>query len=417
MEFRRDRLTWVAYGLLAWFAFLQAAPGLIVPHLRDELDLSYSIGGLHVASFAAGSVIAGLVAGRVERRLGRRRLFWFSAALMALGTVALTLGRAPVATIGALFVMGVGGALLLITIQAALADHHGERRAIALTEANVAAAVSYVVLIGVLSLAAALSAGWRAALLASLVAARGALLAQSPPGRSTRRRRRPSTPPACPAVFWIATAMLFCTTAAEWCITAWGASFVEDAADVSVDTAVALMVGFYTGFVAGRVLGSRLTRAHAPHRLLALALAVTAAGFAILWPAASPLQAVLGLLVVGIGLGNLFPLGLAVTVDLDRRPRPARLEPGDAGRVARRPARAADRRHAGRRHLAHRRPGRGPGRADDRGPGPDRRVHEADGPRRRTHSTRSNPPARTRSRRPVRHPRTASRTSGVGRSR
>ena len=28
MEFSRDRLTWVAYGLLAWFAYLQAAPGL-----------------------------------------------------------------------------------------------------------------------------------------------------------------------------------------------------------------------------------------------------------------------------------------------------------------------------------------------------------------------------------------------------
>ena len=90
--------------------------------------------------------------------------------------------------------------------------------------------------------------------------------------------------------------MLFCTTAAEWCITAWGASFVEDAADVSADTAVALMVGFYLGVVAGRVLGSRLTRRHAPHRLLALALVVTAAGFAILWPSASPVQAVAGLL-------------------------------------------------------------------------------------------------------------------------
>ena len=30
--------------------------------------------------------------------------------------------------------------------------------------------------------------------------------------------------------------MLFCTTAAEWCITAWGATFVEDAADVLDET-------------------------------------------------------------------------------------------------------------------------------------------------------------------------------------
>ena len=35
--FHRDRLTWLLYAMLAWFAYLQAAPGLIVPRLRDEL--------------------------------------------------------------------------------------------------------------------------------------------------------------------------------------------------------------------------------------------------------------------------------------------------------------------------------------------------------------------------------------------
>src|SRR3712207_8742080 len=49
------------------------------------------------------------------------------------------------------------------------------------------------------------------------------------------------TPGRLPAAFWIAAAMLFCMTAAEWCIAAWGATFVEDAAGVSTDTAVALM--------------------------------------------------------------------------------------------------------------------------------------------------------------------------------
>ena len=37
MDFGRDRLTWVAYVVLAWFAYLQAAPGLVIGHLRDEL--------------------------------------------------------------------------------------------------------------------------------------------------------------------------------------------------------------------------------------------------------------------------------------------------------------------------------------------------------------------------------------------
>src|SRR3954467_14007695 len=85
--FRRDRLTWIAYGLLAWFAYLQAAPGLLVGHLRDEFWLSYSTGGLHIAAFAAGALVAGLVSGSIERAIGRRALFWASAGLMGLGAV------------------------------------------------------------------------------------------------------------------------------------------------------------------------------------------------------------------------------------------------------------------------------------------------------------------------------------------
>ena len=315
MEFRRDRLTWVAYVVLAWFAFLQAAPGLVIGHLRDELDLSYSVGGLHVAAFAAGAMVAGLVSARLERGLGRRALFWSAAALMGAGAIGLTAGRIAEVTVGSVLVMGFGGGLLLVTIQAALADHHGERRAVALAEANVAASIAYVALIGVLSLTAALGAGWRIALLASLVVPLVVWL-------SNRRLAIDAPPPSrvahgrLPGVFWIAAAMLFCTTAVEWCITAWGATFVEDATGVSTDTAVALMAGYFGGVLAGRMLGSRLARRHDPARLLAIALAVTAAGFAILWPSTAPAQALAGLSLLGIGLGNLFPMGMSVTVAL-----------------------------------------------------------------------------------------------------
>jgi len=313
--FRRDRLTWIAYALLAWFAYLQAAPGLVIVHLRDELDLSYSTGGLHVAAFAAGSMVAGVVSARLEGALGRRALLWSAAALMGAGAIGLTAGRIAELTVGSVLVMGVGGGLLLATIQATLADHHGERRTVALAEANVAASVAYVVLIGALSGTAALHAGWRIALLASLaVPALG--------WWSNRRLAIDAPPPSpvaqgrLPGVFWIAAAMLVCTTAAEWCITAWGATFVEDAAGVASDTAVALMVGYFGGVLAGRTLGSRLARRHDPARLLALSLALTAAGFAVLWPSTGPGQALAGLSLLGLGLGNLFPMGVAVTVAL-----------------------------------------------------------------------------------------------------
>ena len=100
--FARDRLTWVAYVMQAFFSYLQAAPGLVIVHLRDELDLSYSMGGLHIGAFAAGSMVAGVISARLERVLGRRTLLWSAAALMGAGAV----GRIAGVTIGAGLVMG-----------------------------------------------------------------------------------------------------------------------------------------------------------------------------------------------------------------------------------------------------------------------------------------------------------------------
>src|SRR3954447_24341190 len=130
--FRRDRLTWTVYLMLAWFAYLQAAPGLVIAHLRSELALSYSVGGLHVAAFAAGSMLAGVISARLERALGRRRLLWSAAALMAAGATLLTRGRGGGATGGGMLVRGFGGGLVPARFQAAPAAQRGEPRTVAL---------------------------------------------------------------------------------------------------------------------------------------------------------------------------------------------------------------------------------------------------------------------------------------------
>ncbi len=313
--FDRDRLTWLAYVLLAWFALLQAAPGLVMPYLRDELRLSYSEGGLHVAAFAAGSMAAGLLSGRLERVLGRRVLLWSGAAVMGAGVIGFTGGSVAEVTIGSVLVMGLGGGLVLVAVQALLADRHHERRAVALTEANVAASIGYLLMAVALSLMAALNAGWRFALLVSLVvpllvwwSSRG-LVIQAPP-RSREAQGR------LPGMLWVAAGMLFCTTAAEWSVIAWGASFVETSAGVPAGVAVGLMAGYFGGVLAGRTLGSRLARAHDAGRLLAVSLGVAAAGFAVFWPSKTPEQALIGLGLLGVGLGNLYPLGTSVTIAL-----------------------------------------------------------------------------------------------------
>ena len=310
LSFERDRLTWVAYGLLAWFAFLQAMPGIAVPFLRDELGLSYTTGGLHVAAFAGGSLLAGLTATPLEAAVGRRALLWGSALTMAAGFVGLAAGTVAAATVGSLLVGGYGGGLLLTTVQAALADHHGSQRTVALTEANVAASAAYVVLVGAVALLS-----WRVALGLSFLVPL-ALYATSRTLAVTGAPPATVQPGRLGGAFTVAAAMMFCAVAAEWCVTAWGASFAEEAADVSADTAVALMFGYFGGVLVGRASASVLARRHSAPRLLTAALAIAALGFGLLWPASSPVQVFAGLAVIGVGLGNLFPFALAVTVAL-----------------------------------------------------------------------------------------------------
>ena len=127
-EFRRDRLTWMAYVMLAWFAYLQAAPGLVLPHLRDELAPQLRGRRAPRRGVRGRRMLAGVLSSRLERALGRRRLFWSAAAVLGAGAIGLTAGRVAAVTIGSVLVMGVGGGLLLVTIQAMLADRHGARR-------------------------------------------------------------------------------------------------------------------------------------------------------------------------------------------------------------------------------------------------------------------------------------------------
>lgn len=314
-EFRRDRITWVGYVMLAWSCYLQVAPGQVIVYLRDELDLSYAMSGLHVTAFAAGCVIAGLLSARIETAFGRNMLMWAAAALMGVGTIGLTAAGNSSLTVGSTLIMGMGGGAVLATIQAALADRHGGQRTIALAEANVAASIGYLALIGALSLTALLQVGWRAALLVSLAVPlliwwyNRPLRVQAPPSSVGTHGR-------LPGVFWIAASLLFCTTAAEWCVTAWGATFLREAVELPADTAVTLMAGYFGGVLVGRIIGSRLARRFDPARLLALALAVAVAGFAILWTSTAPAPALFGLALLGIGLGNLFPMAVSLAVAL-----------------------------------------------------------------------------------------------------
>jgi MFS family permease len=72
---------------------------------------------------------------------------------------------------------------------------------------------------------------------------------------------------------------------------------------------------FYLGSLGGRIGGAWLTRrAGRSVRLLCISLAVTAAGFLLFWLPSLPALMIAGLFFCGLGVANLWPLSLALTL-------------------------------------------------------------------------------------------------------
>ncbi len=318
--FRRDRVTWLAYGMLGFYNYLLSGLGPLMPPLREELGLSYTVASFHFSAFAAGMILAGLLGERVVRRWGRHAAFWAGAAGLAAGAVALTLARHPEQSIGSVLLMGSVGSLVLVLIPAILADHHGPRRITAIVEANILAAATGALAGLAIGAGEQTAAGWRGALLLSL--ALPLLLAltswrtplPAAPRPPAGARDAPTRLPPAYWAFWLAVVL---SVSVEFSLIFWGADFLV-AAGLSASAAATTVSLFLWGMVAGRIAGRQVAHRISTTRLLPVALAVAAGGFFLYWLAPVALVAVVGLFVAGIGVANLYPL--TVTLALGAAP-------------------------------------------------------------------------------------------------
>src|SRR5215211_7847735 len=135
--FHRNRFTWLAYLSLAVYGYFLNILGPITPFLKDELDLTYTVSSFHFTAFAVGILLIGVAGHRLIQRIGKGRSLWFGLFGMGLSALLLLVGRNAFVTIGASFLMGWVGSLILAIVPAGLSDQHGEMRAVALSEANV----------------------------------------------------------------------------------------------------------------------------------------------------------------------------------------------------------------------------------------------------------------------------------------
>jgi MFS family permease len=252
----------------------------------------------------------------LARRVRRAALLWSSAAGATAGADLFATTHSVALTMLGAALLGFAGTTLLTCTQAILSDRHGERRDRALTEANVGAAACAVLAPLLLGLLQGTPAGWRAAMSLPVLVFAGLYLRYrhqplptAPAARTTGGRAR--LPLSC----WLLATLVAVGIAVEFCLVYFGAELLTAAGLRTAQSATA-MSGFYLGILGGRLGGAWLTRRSGRTvPLLYASLAVTAAGFLPFWLAGLPIPAIAGLFLCGVGVANLYPLSLALTLD------------------------------------------------------------------------------------------------------
>jgi predicted MFS family arabinose efflux permease len=331
--FIRDPDTVLAYGAVGCFAYCLYGLGPILAFLRADLHLSYALTTLHSVLWSGGTIAAGLAYRPLVARLGQRLLMWSMTAAFCAGIVLLAAAHMLALTLAAALLMGASGTTLLVATSAILADRHGPRRDRALVEANagaVAMAVLAPLLFGALG---GTAVTWRAALAVPLAgfAVLYLLFRRLPGPAGTSEPASPGEirplPGRLPAVYWVRAALVAVSVAAEFCMVFYAAELLH-AAGLPLDRAATALALFYLGELTGRLAGARLTGRQSAARsraLVAVSLAVAAAGFAAFWLSGHLAVVLAGLFVTGLGIANLYPLTLGLAMSA---------APGDSGRAA-----------------------------------------------------------------------------------
>jgi hypothetical protein len=309
----RDRLTWWSYGVLASFAFVLNGLGPVLVDLREELDLSRTVAGLHSTGLAAGVLLAGVVGEALRRAVGWTGVLWTGIGGLAAGVLGLGAAGTVVLTLPAAVLIGLAGTLLLTMVPGVLSARHGSASGAAVSEAH--ATASLVGVLAPLAVGGSLAA-FGAWLPAFLVVALGVLpllgIAAPPlPDPARDAERRSPAAGRLPASYWRWWTALLFAVAAEFSILLWAADDAEQRLGLSPSAAAVTPAAFLLGMALARGGGARLLLAGRTDRVFRRAALWAAAAFLLYRATDTVAVSLLGVLLVGTGVGLLYPASLA----------------------------------------------------------------------------------------------------------
>jgi fucose permease len=314
--FHRDRFTWLAYLALAFYGYFLNVLGPITPFLKEELQLTYTVSSYHFTAFAVGILLIGVGGHLVIQRVGKQRSLWLGLFGMSLSSLLLVAGRNPVITIGASFLMGLIGSLILAIVPSALSDQHGDMKAVALSEANVIAslfATSAPLLVGWF----ARSLDWRWAL--GVVAGVPILmllgLGRNSSSTTFSSSEELQTNQHLPFLYWLYWLAIVLGVSVEFCMIFWSADYIEQVLGLEKAAAAQAVSLFLAAMIVGRILGSRLVQRYPTRAVVTVSIIISAIGFLLFWSTESRSIGLSGLFITGLGVASLYPLTLSLAIN------------------------------------------------------------------------------------------------------
>lgn len=304
----RGSATWLLYGAFSCMAFLLNGLGAVLEPLQKDLRVSRGVVAFYPSLFAAGLLVVGLFGGGILNWIGREAALRLSLGGIILGGLLLAV-PAWVATLLGALLLGVGAALLIQLVPAALSAIHPHVPAAAIGEANGLASAASILAPLAVSAALAAGLGWRPGYLVP------PLLALTAITLPAWRLRIPTAPKSEREIDFGAAAPLLgrwfdvlVAVSVEFCVVFWAASAVIAWDHASRSQAAALISLFLLGMATARALSVQIIRRIPNQRALILAsIGVAAVGFALFWAAPALVFAAAGLLAIGLGVGLLYP--------------------------------------------------------------------------------------------------------------
>jgi len=309
----RDRTTLLAYGqigLLGWFIF---AFGSSLTLLRDDEGLTRTAASTLSIALAVGGTLGSFLAAPVVRRWGRGLMLRAGAVFVAVGSI-IYISDGPLWFIAlGPFIGSLGASFCAVGVSAYLEARQGVAADASLLEANLLGSVAALLGILAVGIGATTFLGWRLGLILLVVAViglellRGKAIEPFNVGTETESR---ADAPRLPGLVWWAVITLILLTSVEMTLLQWGPDLLRERGGLEAGSASATIAAIVVGMIIGRLIGSRLVERVSSEMVFGGSIIFAAAAFTYTWLVSGAVPLIIGLVLIGIGIGMHFPLGI-----------------------------------------------------------------------------------------------------------